>query len=131
MTQLASNMPNTSIKFLDANGNITTPWLMFLTQLYQRTGGNLTPPLSLTQVQEYVGGLVIEDANGFNATIDGSSGVPIVTLETTVNGLIYGNGTAMGAVTIGANLTFSNGTLSASGGGGSGAPALAFAARHG
>lgn len=130
MTQLATNVPNVNVKFLDGNGNITTPWLMFLTQLYQRTGGIQTPPLTLTQIQEYLSGLVIEDANGFNGIVDGSTGVPLVTLETTVNGVIYGDGTAMHPVTIGANLDFTDGVLSATGGGGSSSN-LAFAARHG
>ena len=104
---------------------------MFLTQLYQRTGGNQTPPLSLTQIQEYLSGLVIEDANGFNGTVDGSTGVPLVTLETTVTGITYGDGTGLFPVTIGANLDFTAGVLSASGGGGSSPAGLAFAARHG
>lgn len=131
MTQLASNVPNVNIKFLDANGNITTPWLMFLTQLYQRTGGNNTPSLTLTQTQEYLTGIEIAAQNGFNGYVTNVINTPVVTLETSVNGLIYGNGTALEQVTIGANLTFSGGVLSATGGGGSSAPALAFAARHG
>ena len=130
MTQLASNVPNVNIKFLDANGNITTPWLMFLTQLYQRTGGNQTPPLTLTQVQEYFNGLTVENANGFNGYVTSSPTSPALTIETTINGLIYGNGLSLEAVTIGANLTFSGGVLSATGGG-SGPASLAFAARHG
>lgn len=131
MTQLATNVPNVSVKFLDVNGNITVPWLMFLTQLYQRTGGPQTPPLTLTQIQEYLSGLVIEDANGFNGVVDSTTGVPLVTLETTVTGITYGDGTGLFPVTIGANLDFTDGVLSASGGGGSSPAGLAFAARHG
>jgi hypothetical protein len=103
---------------------------MFINQLYQRTGGNDTPPLNLTQVQTYLSGLTVAAANGFNGYVDSTGTAPVLTLETSINGLIYGNGTALEQVTIGANLTFSGGTLSASGGG-SGPDSLAFAARHG
>lgn len=158
MTQLASNVPNVNIKFLDGNGNITTPWLMFLMQLYQRTGGNFTPSLTLTQLQEFLTSLSVTTANGFAGYVNVVNEAPVVTIETTVNGMAKGNGLTLSAatagvdyaaptsgtsilygdgnggfsnVTIGANLTFASGTLSASGGGGSSALALAFAARHG
>lgn len=158
MTQLASNVPKLDIPFLDGSGNISTPWLMFLVQLYQRTGGNDTPPLTLTQVQAYAASLTVATANGFAGVVTAPDGVPVVTLETTVYGLTKGNGTTLSAavpgtdyavpptgtsilygngtggfsnVTIGANLTFTGGTLSASGGGSSSPDGLAFAARHG
>jgi len=130
MTQLSSNVPNVNIKFLDANGNITTAWLMFLTQLYQRTGGNNTPGLTLSQLQQFLENLSVQNANGFNGYTTVVNNAPVLTIDTTVNGLAYGDGTALKAVTIGANLIFSNGTLSATGGG-SGPDSLAFAARHG
>ena len=58
-------------------------------------------------------------ANGFNGTVATSTSTPAITLSTSVTGLLQGNGTALSAVTIGSGLTYSAGTLSATGGGGS------------
>lgn len=157
MANLGSNLPVVRTPFLDGNGQITQPWLMFLIQLYQRTGGNQTPALDLTQVQQSsLLNPTIVDANGFNGTIVSGTNSTI-TLETTVTGMVKGNGTALSAavsgtdyapptsgtsilygngaggfsnVTIGANLNFTGGTLSAVGGGISPA-SYAFAAAHG
>jgi hypothetical protein len=58
-------------------------------------------------------------ANGFSGTVASATTTPAITLGTSVNGIAYGNGSALNAVTIGSGLTFAGGTLSASGGGGS------------
>jgi hypothetical protein len=87
----------------------------------------------------------VVSANGFAGTVANSSTTPAITLKTTVTGLLKGDGTAISAatsgsdyapatsgtsilygngaggfsnVTIGSNLSFSAGILSASGGGG-------------
>lgn len=57
-------------------------------------------------------------ANGFSGTVASATTTPAITLGTSVNGIAYGDGTALNAVTIGSGLTFAGGTLSASGGGG-------------
>ena len=51
MANLSTNLPVLNVPLVDANGNLTVPWLMFLVQLYQRTGADQTPALNLTQVQ--------------------------------------------------------------------------------
>ena len=51
MANLATNLPVLNVPIVDANGNLTVPWLMFLVQLYQRTGADQTPALNLTQIQ--------------------------------------------------------------------------------
>ena len=92
---LSSNVPYLSVPFLDKNGQISQPWLMFLIQLYQRSGGNLTPQLSLTQVeQQALLNLTVENQNGFNGVVVKGPNSTL-TLETTVNGVVKGNGTAL------------------------------------
>jgi hypothetical protein len=87
----------------------------------------------------------VVSANGFAGTVANATTTPAITLSTTITGLLKGNGTAISAatsgtdyapatsgssilygngsggfsnVTVGSGLTFSAGTLSASGGGG-------------
>jgi len=87
----------------------------------------------------------VVSANGFAGTVANSTTTPAITLSTTITGLLKGNGTAISSatsgtdyapptsgtsilygngsggfsnVTIGTNLTFSGGTLNATGGGG-------------
>jgi len=96
-----------------------------------------------------VSNVSVVTANGFAATVVDPSTTPAITLKTTVTGLLKGDGTAISAassgtdyapatsgtsilygngaggfsnVTIGSNLSFVGGTLSASGGGGSSSP---------
>jgi hypothetical protein len=57
--------------------------------------------------------LSVATANGFAGTSSGGS-TPILTMTTSITGLLQGNGTAISAVTIGSGLSFSAGTLSAS-----------------
>lgn len=141
MANLATNLPVLNVPLVDNNGNLTVPWLMFMVQLYQRTGGDLTPALSLTQVQALaLINLIVSTANGFAGDVTVLNNEATITLKTTVSGLIKGNGTALlpaisgtdyapattggsilygnGAggfsnVTIGTNLSFSAGTLNA------------------
>jgi hypothetical protein len=56
--------------------------------------------------------LSVATANGFAGTSSGGS-TPILTMTTSITGLLQGNGTAISAVTIGNGLSFSSGTLSA------------------
>jgi len=92
---LSTNVPYLSVPFLDQNGQVSQPWLMFLIQLYQRTGGNFTPNLSLPQVeQQALLNLTVENLNGFNGIVV-SGPNSTLTLETTVSGMIKGNGTAL------------------------------------
>ena len=55
--------------------------------------------------------LSVATANGFAGTSSGGS-TPILTMTTSITGLLQGNGTAISAVTIGSGLSFSAGTLS-------------------
>jgi hypothetical protein len=142
MANLATNLPVLNVPLVDANGNLTVPWLMFLVQLYQRTGADQTPALSLTQVQALaLINLIIATTNGFAGDVAVVNNEATITLKTTISGIIKGNGTALskaisgadyapatiggsilfgnGAggfnnVTIGTNLSFTGGTLNAS-----------------
>ena len=98
MANLATNLPVLNVPLVDANGNLTVPWLMFMVQLYQRTGGDLTPALSLTQVQALaLINLIVSTANGFAGDVTVLNNVATVTLRTTVTGIVKGNGTALSA----------------------------------
>jgi hypothetical protein len=57
----------------------------------------------------------VASANGFAGTVAQATATstPAITLTTSVNGIIYGNGTSMQAVTVGSGLSFVGGTLSA------------------
>lgn len=59
----------------------------------------------------------VASANGFSGTVATSTTTPNITLQTTVTGLLQGDGAALSAVTIGSGLSFTGGTLSVSGGG--------------
>ena len=141
MANLATNLPVLNVPLVDDNKNLTVPWLMFMVQLYQRTGADQTPVYTLTQIQELaIYNLSINTANGFSGVTVTANNASTITLETTVTGLIKGNGTALlpavsgtdyapptsgtsilygngsggfSNVTIGTNLSFSAGTLNA------------------
>ena len=140
MANLSTNLPVLNVPLVDENRNLTVPWLMFLVQLYQRTGADQTPKLTLTQVQALaLINVVIESVNGFAGEVIDANNEATVTLKTTVTGIIKGNGTSLlpavsgsdyapptsgtsilygnGAggfsnVTIGSGLGFTSGTLS-------------------
>jgi len=155
---LAASTPQINIPFTNPDGTVNQSWLMFLIQMFERTGGQTIPNLNLVQVaNQSIFLIAINNENGFNGVVTPGQNTQI-TLETTVTGIIKGNGTALeealpeidyapptngnsilygnGAggfsnVTIGANLNFSSGTLSATGGGGTSPTSYAFAAAHG
>jgi len=140
MANLSTNLPVLNVPLVDDNKNLTVPWLMFLVQLYQRTGADQTPVLNLTQVQALaLIDLIVASTNGFAGTTTVLNNVATLTLKTTVSGLVKGNGTALSAavsgtdyapptsggsvlygngaggfsnVTIGTGLSFGSGTLS-------------------
>jgi hypothetical protein len=140
MANLSTNLPVLNVPLVDDNKNLTVPWLMFLVQLYQRTGADQTPALNLTQVQAVaLIDLIVASTNGFAGTTTILNNVATLTLKTTVSGLVKGNGTALSAavsgtdyapptsggsilygngaggfsnVTIGTGLSFVTGTLS-------------------
>jgi hypothetical protein len=96
MANLATNLPVLNVPIVDANGNLTVPWLMFLVQLYQRTGADQTPALNLTQIQTLaLINVVIATTNGFAGTVVDLNNEATVTLKTTVTGIVKGNGTAL------------------------------------
>ena len=96
MANLATNLPVLNVPLVDENNNLTVPWLMFLVQLYQRSGADQTPALNLTQVQALaIINLIIATSNGFAGTVSVVNNEATVTLKTTVTGLIKGNGTAL------------------------------------
>jgi hypothetical protein len=59
----------------------------------------------------YVTSVAVASSNGFAGTSSGGA-TPTLTLTTSISGIIYGNGTALAAVTISAPLGYSAGTLS-------------------
>lgn len=61
--------------------------------------------------------VAVATANGFAGTSDGNPSAPTLTLTTSVTGVLYGNGTAMSALTIGSGLSLVGSTLSATGAG--------------
>jgi hypothetical protein len=96
MANLSTNLPVLNVPLVDANNNLTVPWLMFLVQLYQRTGADQTPALNLTQVQAAaLIDLIIATSNGFAGTTTSLNNVATITLRTTVTGIIKGNGSAL------------------------------------
>jgi hypothetical protein len=96
MANLATNLPVLNVPLVDENNNLTVPWLMFLVQLYQRTGADQTPALTLTQVQaSALINLIIATANGFAGTVNVAGNEATITLKTTVTGLVKGNGIAL------------------------------------
>ena len=98
MANLSTNLPVLNVPLVDDNGNLTVPWLMFLVQLYQRTGADQTPALSLTQVQAVaLIDLIVATANGLAGTVNVLNNVATLTLRTTVTGIVKGNGTALSA----------------------------------
>jgi hypothetical protein len=102
MANLSTNLPVLNVPFVDTNGNVSVPWLMFLVQLYQRTGADQTPALSLTQVQALaLINLIVATANGFSGTVNVVNNEATLTLKTTVTGLIKGNGIALSAAVSG------------------------------
>lgn len=75
----------------------------------------------------------VASANGFAGTVATADSTPAITLKTTVNGILVGNSTTgvVSAVTIGSGLSFSGGTLSASGGGTGTVTSVSFTAANG
>ncbi len=61
----------------------------------------------------------VVSANGFAGTVANPTSTPAITLSTTITGILYGNGTAVSALTIGSGLSLVGSTLSATGGSGS------------
>lgn len=55
----------------------------------------------------------VVSANGFAGTVATATTTPAITLSTSINGIVAGNGTSLSAVTIGSGLTFAGGTLTA------------------
>jgi hypothetical protein len=102
MANLATNLPVLNVPIVDTNGNLTVPWLMFLVQLYQRTGADQTPALNLTQIQALaLINVVIATANGFAGDVVDLNNEATVTLKTTVTGIVKGNGTALSSAVAG------------------------------
>jgi hypothetical protein len=98
MANLATNLPVLNVPIVDSNGNLTVPWLMFLVQIYQRTGADQTPALSLTQVQALaLINLIVATANGFAGTVSVLNNEATITLKTTVTGIVKGNGNSLSA----------------------------------
>jgi hypothetical protein len=94
---------------------------------YNNTTGAITIPTNTTHLTNgsgYITSVSVASSNGFAGTSSGGV-TPAITLTTSVNGIIYGNGSSMQAVTIGTGLSFVSGTLSASGGT-SATPAFAY-----
>ena len=139
MSNLASNLPTSLTAFNTPAGQISTPWFMFLNQVYQRTGGQATPNLTLTQLEAVaIQNLSVASSHGFSGSVVTANNASTLTLNTTVSGMIKGDGTSLLAavsgvdyapptsgtsilygngaggfsnVTVGTGLTFTGGTL--------------------
>lgn len=59
----------------------------------------------------------VVSANGFSGSVADPTTTPAITIETTVTGILQGDGTAVSAIVVGSGLDFTGGTLSATGGG--------------
>lgn len=56
------------------------------------------------------------NGNGFTGTVSNNTTTPVLSMGTSLTGIISGNGTGLGTVTIGSGLSYSGGVLSATGG---------------
>jgi len=93
----------------------TTPGLILPGKINPATGRILTSMTgSGSGTVQTIG---VTTANGFSATSDGDPVEPRLTLTTTIAGILYGNGTAISALTVGSGLSLVGTTLSATGGG--------------
>ena len=98
---LAAQTPQINIPFLNIDGTVSQVWLLFLIQLFQRTGGNTSPTYTLTEIEKLaLLNLSVVDANGFNGIVTSGQNATL-TIETTVTGIVKGNGTALSAATPG------------------------------
>lgn len=98
---LAAQTPQINIPFLNIDGTVSQVWLLFLIQLFQRTGGSTSPTYTLTEIQQLaLLNLSVVNANGFNGIVTSGQNATL-TIETTVSGIVKGNGTALSAATPG------------------------------
>ena len=98
---LAAQTPQINIPFLNIDGTVSQVWLLFLIQLFQRTGGNTSPTYTLAEIEKLaLLNLSVVNANGFNGIVTGGQNATL-TIETTVTGIVKGNGTALSAATPG------------------------------
>jgi hypothetical protein len=63
--------------------------------------------------------VAVVSANGLAGTVANPTTSAAITLSTTATGILQGNGTAISPITVGSGLTFTSGTLAATGGGSS------------
>jgi len=98
---LAAQTPQINIPFLNIDGTVSQVWLLFLIQLFQRTGGSTSPTYTLTEIEQLaLLNLSVVNANGFNGIVTSGQNATL-TIETTVSGIVKGNGTALSAATPG------------------------------
>jgi len=98
---LAAQTPQINIPFLNIDGTVSQVWLLFLIQLFQRTGGSTSPTYTLAEIEKLaLLNLSVVNANGFNGIVTSGQNATL-TIETTVTGIVKGNGTALSAATPG------------------------------
>ena len=98
---LASHPPSINIPFINPDGTVNQTWLLFILSVFQRTGGNTSPTYTLAQLEQLVIiGLSVVKANGFNGIVTSGQNSTL-TIETTVTGIVKGDGTALSAATAG------------------------------
>ena len=98
---LAAQTPQINIPFLNIDGTVSQVWLLFLIQLFQRTGGSTSPTYTLAEIEKFaLLNLSVVNANGFNGIVTSGQNATL-TKETTVSGIVKGNGTALSAATPG------------------------------
>jgi len=103
MTTIATQpMPIRGI-IADEKGIVTKPWIEYFRSIQVIATAGI-----------YVSTVAIDTANGFSGSSDGLVPLQTLTLNTTVNGLAYGNGTALGATSIVLPIYYNNGTISTS-----------------
>jgi hypothetical protein len=116
--QLAVSRGGTGVSTTPANGQllIGNGTGYTVANLTQGTGVTITNSaggisISATGTGGTVTSVSVVSANGFAGTVANATTTPAITLSTSVNGLVYGNATALAAATISAPLTYSAGTL--------------------
>ena len=87
--------PKPTTKMVNPDGTITREWFLYFSTILQTLGG---PPVQagVNQVGT-VSNVSIVNSNGFNGIVNNSSSTPAITIETTVNGILAGNGSSVSA----------------------------------
>jgi hypothetical protein len=81
-------------------------------KLYFKNSSNVVTLLASSTNVGTVQSVSVVTANGFSGTVTSPTITPAITINTTITGILSGNGTAISNVTVGSGLSFTSGTLS-------------------